>query len=376
MNRLALLIFIIYSFFPWFGSPKFDMQPLYIGVVVFTFLVIFYNEPLSVENIGMLLVTMITLLVISFFAHDIALLVRGISSYISIVLIICLSKFMASKYPISQKLLVLINTVWLVVAVLQIWEPGVVSNFVAYRTTLNRGLPSLAPEPSFFSLILIFLIAFHILQLKIQPKALMSKVFILLNIMAILFLAKSVIGLLMLIYAAFLFMAFKASLRALATSIAISIGLLVTLYYQPESRLAVFSSIFFDDPTLFFLIDQSANERWLSLVLPIMLAFQDFFIPHGFESYVDQAYSFYNESDILIKPFESNKIMSVIGSMVYEMGFVALGIIFIALHRIRLTKFNLAMILFIAPVSLFALSVTFPLFWLFFSSLETKRIVK
>ena len=349
------------------------MQPLYIGVVALVFLVIFYNEPLKLELIGLLLVTIMTLLVISFFADDMALLYRGLVSYVAIVLIICVSSFMGSRYSVSQKLLVSINITWLLVAVFQIWVPDIVSNFVAYRTTASRGLHSMAPEPSFFAIVLVFLIAFHILRLNIRPQALTSKVFIALNVMAILFLAKSVIGLLMIIYGGFLYMAYKASLRTLVLSIAVgTIGLFTTLYYLPESRLATFILVVIDSPVIFFLVDQSANERWLSLFLPVKFAFNDFLMPHGFESFVGQAYVFYNESGILLKPFESNKIMYVFGSMVYEIGFLAFGIIFIALHKIRLTKFNLAMVMFIAPVSLFGLSVSFPLFWIFFASLEKR----
>jgi hypothetical protein len=339
-SKLLGLIFIISSFMPWVGIPEFDSQPFPVIFCVLFLLLNYQNLPKLLADhkyimvLFLIIISALLLCVINNYSLSFDfLLIRGLYNYLGFAMLITgyLLYFKIYKFPVLT--LLIINLLWILVGVVQIFHPSIVSDFVAYRTTEGRGMPSLAPEPTFFGIFLFFISWIYLIRsdYKINLKV---KLIIFVNFLSVLFLAKSSLIILYLSIVFFLYFILRCKIKYKLFIIFFTGILLLLLNYidfdTVSSRIAYFIKVFYSNPLLFFSSDESANQRLSNIVLPIHGLIYNYFVPGGFYSYsnvVNEIIPFYDE--FFFYSYDDSKIMSWLGAMVYELGFFGIIIIYI-----------------------------------------------
>jgi hypothetical protein len=379
------LIFIISSFMPWTGIPDLDSQPFPVFFCTI-FLLLNYQKlaNLLIDHqylISLFLITSIAWLFCSIYYYQsffTFLAYRGLYNYFGFIILIIgyLMYFNIFRFPL--KILVVINLLWILIGIIQIFYPSIVLDFVAYRTTEDRGWPSLAPEPTFFGIFLFFISWIYLIRFNYQLN-LKFKLIFLANILSILFLAKSSMIILYLLIILFIYIIFRCSIKYKFFTV-FFLGILVLAlsyieYDAGSSRILYFISMLSSDPVSFFSTDESANQRLSNIVLPIHGLIYNHLIPGGFHSFFNVAeeiiplyngFFYYSYGDL--------KIMSWLGAMIYELGFFGIIIIYMVGHNScngTAKRFMEVLILIILLLS--AIPISFPLIPFIFSLFMYKK---
>lgn len=381
-------LFVLFCTIPWvnFGLNSMDSQP---WPVVFGLL---YLLTLSI-NFGYKKFVFLLFGLVSFsLAVGLLrpetqidfLLFRGVTNYFSFFILLFAFMGFLKKNGLPLNILVVINVVWLIAGILQVISPGMLTAFVVERTTIDRGVTSLAPEPTFFAIYLFFNTWIILISSSYRPTRKLV-VLVLINIFAILVLAMSSMGavyLLVSIVLTALFLCFRKKINKNVVEYGVlTVGLLIVvsvliLYFFEDSRLVKLISIASSTPWInLFELDASINLRLSHVVLPFHGFFYNYGIPGGFHGFgaLSQnlaasydGYFWYGLGD--------NKIMSWIGSFLYELGWGGLIFIIILfaslLDGTRRRTFEL-ILLFILLLS--AVPVAFPLIPLIFASFIHNR---
>lgn len=330
-----IIVCVILAFFPWvsFNLNSYDTQPWFL-VASFPVLAIVLKKKYPFENL-ILLFFFFSILVLILDAHsDLPHAARGIGTYASL----CLSILVFNRYiEVSPKkrarILVALNLVWFLYSIFQIFGIDKYLNFVAYRTSETRGYTSLATEPTFFGIYLLFQMLIIDRERKIYLRFYgrenrWLKIVWWLSLIQIFFIAKSSMAILLflVIYAAWL-----AIYRLkLSLFVFVLLGILTPAFLIPSlvnsehsSRPAIIFAKVLADPGNILLLDQSVNERAASIYISIDSAISDFLIPHGTLQFNNVSANYHAESDWITKGFD-NKIMSFIGALLFETGFISL----------------------------------------------------
>jgi hypothetical protein len=287
-----------------------------------------------------------------------------------------------NKYRFPKDLFYKINYIWIGAALLQlVLSTEIYSSFVSIRTTEDRGLTSLAPEPTFFG-IYIFFSSWVLLEIENYKLSKRAVVLLALNILTILFLAKSSMVILFCLLAvsfAFLTQMMWLSARgALYSFFNIAIISFILFFlaanYLADSRLYSIFSIIFDNPFLLFESDASSNARLSSIVLPIHSFLDNYFLPHGFHAYpsvAERVASFYD--DFFFYEYDKAKIESWIGSLLFELGIFGLVGLISIFRKIMIVERNrIIKSLFLLLILFSAIPTGFPLLYLLIAILIIK----
>ncbi|KQI71232.1 hypothetical protein AN191_13095 [Loktanella sp. 5RATIMAR09] len=297
---------------------------------------------------------------------------RAVMTYLSIIVSYMAFYLFIIRYGFPWRIVIFINIFWIAIGVAELLNPEISEMFGQRRTTLDRGVTSLAPEPTYFAIYLFFSSWLMLFAAHYKPKGGVSAL-ILLNITAILFLAKSTMGVLFVIIAVFALAAYKASrfrpnqrdLLIIGTcAIAFYVFAAAGDFFLEESRIARISSTFADLSILDVMqVDASINQRLEAVVLSLHGALYHNLIPAGLDTFLvtrDRVVDQYNGFFWYLT--ESNKIMSWIGAMVYELGvfgIAALSLMFSAAFDKTVRSFWGLCVLFILLLS--AIPLSFPL---------------
>tara|TARA_R100001143_G_scaffold57496_1_gene54791 strand:- start:1401 stop:2708 length:1308 start_codon:yes stop_codon:yes gene_type:complete len=325
------ILFVMYAGNSYFGLTMFDSQPFPVMVAAaFIILRIFVREgnlktPILFVTIGLLAVFGIVIGASQFFQFNM-LFIRGVINYASIIIFMIAFYEFIKVYGFPLKILVAINLLWIFVALIQLIEPGVVSMFVAERTSAGRGVTSLGPEPSSFGFYLFFISWIYLLVTDYQPP-LWLKILIGINVLSIFFLAKSALTIVFLIVS-FLFyvvLNFKSLLNfrnIILTLTGIIIFIFVISVVLEGSRMErLFFQLLNADLALVLEGDRSVNSRLAHQVLPIYIFLSNLGFPAGLQSFVANV----NDLDPSIVEFlwgniSDEKIMSWNATLIYELG--------------------------------------------------------
>ena len=214
---------------------------------------------------------------------------------------------------------------------MEIFSPEVVNLFAARRTTQDRGVTSLAPEPTFFSVYLFF----SIWIMLEANKFLINKVvffLVLINVAGIFLLAKSLmIGLFVVVSVCFMIWyqlkPFMFVLRGFVWIFILLFGVffisLIDWNLFISSRIVKVVIRFLENPSLIdmMLDDASINQRVEAVVMSLHGSLYHYLLPAGFDTFTmtrDRITVLYD--DFFWYPTSSNKILSWMGSVVYELG--------------------------------------------------------
>lgn len=370
MSLTALLgkLFVFWASIPWFGLPMFDSQPFPLIVAVL-FLIFLYagkgfhlGIPKSFALIGLLFFLAIGLGSLKGIALDFFLF-RGLANYAGIAIFLFAFYQYLRRYGFPLRLLVISNLIWLLVGIIHVYYPDFLTQFVPSRTSFERGVTSLAPEPSFFGIYLFFSSWLILLGVDYQPGKRLKGLLIA-NIMAIFVLAQSAMVVIYLVLATGAFILSYINLNRVfrLKNIGIFVLILVSSYlvytnFVVGTRMnAVIGSLLNENTWRVLQTDVSINTRLSGMVLPVHGFFYNYGMPGGFHSYSQVAQEFIGfYGNLFFMGVGSNKLMSWNGPFFYELGIFAVaiwGIIFYELgngsKRRRLELLLLFTILFSA----------------------------
>jgi hypothetical protein len=217
---------------------------------------------------------------------------------------------------------------------------------VEHLLETGRGVLSLAPEPTYYGIICILLLIIG--HLNFESNKLLYRIDLILLIQVI-FLAKSSLSI-MILFGSVLFYCLVIFLKQkivnkLKTIFVLSLLLLVTYYLlltliagENSSRVISLLRLLFESPSLFLVLDESVNERFIHLFFPIYGFITNIGFPH-----------FYNEfgnylSEIIVEgkfdnyfiDYDSSKvtrIMSGIGSGLFELGIFFIPVLYVLIKN-------------------------------------------
>lgn len=377
--NFKIIVFFV-SFFPWvsFGLLNTDTQPytliLIILSIIFNPKILGINKLFTFTTINILLGIFICLIntsnlftFISFrFVYGAFLIIFGLIFYCDFLL----------RFGYPRKVIFYSNLIYLLVALIEAYNPSLLSFITISRTDFGRGVTSLTPEPSYFGSFLFFCS----LSLYIQSGFSFKNDFKihLINFFFIIFLAKSSIATLFLILGFFLFFLFQWSIKNVLKIIIPTFLLIkfIPIFVEqllPNSRIGkILDDLYKVSLYDLFFIDQSFNQRLEHLVLSLHASYNSFFIPNGVDKFIEKRF--------VILPYydgyfwyadETNIIMSWIGDLIFHFGiFGILFILSIFFHllftknRLYVASFIVLFIILLTPIP-----IAFPLTYLIFAQL-------
>ncbi|MFQ1966697.1 hypothetical protein ACK36M_14390 [Aeromonas veronii] len=374
MKKILLFVFFIASMFPWisFRFLDLDMQPFFIisGGLVF---ILYFTFKFPFE-VNFLLVTAFCAFILMIVYGEFDFLsLRAVISY-GAVFITAFSYFVLRRHWMRRPInyLILINYIWVFAGIFQLLiSKDVLSFLVVARTTLDRGVTSLAPEPTFFGMYLVLLTLFIVKVNNYSFFSIKIKVLLVVNSLSILFIAKSSMAMLFLLL--FLFGLFLAliSFRKLPLFIVVvfmvSVGVYTSIGFLPDdSRIVRLAAVAMEAPELFFYNDASSNERLKNVVFPLHASISSFFIPHGYHQFIIDSISLKESyGGFFWWGEDSNKIMSGFGALLYELGFLSIPFFvwyIVSLYHSTSVRLFVFESLFLFLIMLMAIPITLPIF--------------
>ena len=350
-NNVARLFFI-FALFPFvsFGTNGMDSQPHYIFLAFLAFILFAFNGLVFRKALllqffvffGLIFILMIILLTLFLTTTNFDFLfIRAIASYSAFFITLIASIIYFERFGIPVKTIVIANIIYIFAALIQWFFGGLVLDFLVISNTstdpsMNVGAISLTPEHTYFGIVLYFFSWIHFVIYDYKPPKLIA-LLIIINILSIFFLAKSSMVIVFLVVSAFVFfirnIKKKVDLKLILITVVV-VPMVIYLYtlILPGTRfhnlLQVGSGAevgFFDQLRALIFIDGSINDRLLNVIFPYYGFVFNYGMPGGL-------HSFYDMSIILVEYFDgylwaglgSNKILSFIGSFIYELGVIGI----------------------------------------------------
>lgn len=371
--------FIVASFFPWvsFNTNSLDMQP---WPLIFAIILISTDKKL---NLSSAFIYSIVVVAIGFFW---ALIVSNSANFLAVRAFYGFSSFYifyaAASSTIKRRYNILplakvLNIIWLIGALIEVKFPVVLAVFGKVRTTSGRGVTSFAPEPSFFVAFLIFSSALILVLDGYNFRR--SKKVHLANILAVLLLAKSAIGIaylavLGLCYLGYLILRMRPKKRGVyflagIAAVIVAVPILLNSLTTDTRVLSLLMKLAAKGPLLLIKLDASINERVAHVVLPIHGAIRNFFLPLGFDTFSESReflQRFYN--GFFWQSTGTDKIMSWFGEWIYTLGiFGVTGLVLIYFEFLKLSREARWTLTSISIILFSAIPVSFPLVGILFA---------
>ena len=370
---------IIFALIPWvsFGLNNLDSQPwTFITAIIFCLFIkriIFpkYSKKIFILVIlGLIYATSITS------SMDISI-IRGFINYLSLPLLYVAFYNYFIRYGVPIKLFIILNFLWIFFGFIELFFPEIMSLLFKMRTTPSRGVTSLAPEATFFAIYLFFssLLLFELKNLVNNKKFF---ILLIINFLAVLFLAKSSMVVLFYVISLFSFLIYKffyilRDLKILKKNIKNyiiwpTIILIILILFKDVllgTRLYSLSAFLFEKSIMEIIkTDASINSRVESIYFSLVGFYKNYFLPGGFDSFIEMRRQILDTSvsKYFLNRYESDKIMSWIGSILYEIGFFGFMVtvfLFKAIHNKSRGSIFYIITLFVILLS--AVPVAFPL---------------
>ncbi len=334
-DKTIVFITLFFIFFPWisFGLNDFDAQP---WVLITNFLFISIYSGKKIKNfifIGyMILIPVFFIAFIDFGINSL----RSFFSYLMFFSTLHVAYiFFKRFFSYFSSLLPKFNIIWLVAGVSQLmFDRYILTSLVSVRTSVDRGVTGLAPEPTHYAFFLMFSSWLLLLVSNNKPSK-TNLILIFLNIIFILFVAKSSMVffycILFAIYIIFSYSTLKQLVKLVPLVIVSSYISMIFILNESDSRITQVVSSALSNPLAIIENDASINARVSAPVLSIYTSIQDFFIPHGFNSYQEAAIKANQDlGGVFWYGYSGDKIMSGTGSLLYELGWVGIAVIFLS----------------------------------------------
>lgn len=244
----------------------------------------------------------------------------------------------------------------------------------------TRGVVSLAAEPTFYGIVLLFFVLF-LLHTNYKYK----EFFIFICLLGIIFFAKSSMVFLFLIIMIILYFLTHLNFKSIFYMIALLVvAPILIVKFMQDTRIAFLITEIFDNPSGLLTRDFSITDRIFHLVFSLKGFFDNYMLPNGFvswEIYKSGQIEKYSAAGII--PIEyinhharamGGRIMSGYGSAFFELGFVAvlipIGLInlYYSLYKNDLKKFFFFSF-FVNAIMFSGISIGFSIFAFYFGFL-------
>lgn len=372
-------ILIIFALIPWFsfGLNNLDSQP---WTFIFAFFFFFCIKRVIFPKYSIKIIALVILglsfAILMTSSLDTSV-IRGLVNYLSLPLLYVAFYNYFIRYGVPIKLFIALNFIWIFFGFIELFFPDIMSLISKIRTSPSRGVTSLAPEATFFAIYLFFssLIFFELKNLLNTKKV---SILLVINFLAVLFLAKSATVAIFYLISLISFIIFntfyilkdlKIKKKKIKYSIIWLIIILTILILFKDlligTRLYSLTKLFLEKSIMEFVImDASVNSRVESVYFSLIGTYKNYFLPGGFDSFIEMRRQIFDTSEIkyFFNRYESNKIMSWVGSIFYELGIFGIMItafLFKAIHN--KSKGSIFYIITLFVILLSAVPVAFPL---------------
>ena len=349
LNNLFEVFIIYLCLFPYvsFGLNRLDSQP---GAIFFVIIYVFFK--LRVEKKDLFILWMISILLILFSLplalnnikqpFELMALVRAIANYSSVFFLWGFSIMIHKKInPLKHYLIA--SWIYNIYGLMQSLGFGYFDWATPNRTGIARGVTSFAAEPTYYGILLFFLIwiiwnSFSKIEngeiKKKYTKLVYLSIFV--NVLSIFLLAKSSMAILY-IFILLIFLILLFLNRKLVYYLSILILLTSSFIYFNIEQLneyrfiSLFNQIKDSSLSTIYLIvynDESINGRVGQVVFPILGLINNIGLPGGFQTFNEMVPVLYEQTDhFFYGVTHTNKIQSFPGVFIYELG--AVGLFFI-----------------------------------------------
>jgi hypothetical protein len=374
-KKILSFIFLFFVFFPFISPVKTntDMQPY---SLVFAFLLLpLFKFRITKSQVIILIIPIVAILLLILSSLNFNTL-RSLYNYISIFFIYYVTyKILNSEMFNIEKIIKFFLYIWIAIGLFQtLFKKDFLTFLISdSRTTESRGVTSLAPEPTFFALILIFFLLF-IYHLNYKNKFF----YYFLIVSSILFFAKSSMGLLYLFFLFLYLFLTKLSFKFLAVSVSIVLVFSFFVQFFYDSRIYGLISLFVENPSNLLLLDESVNDRFFQIFFSLKGFLSFFLLPHGFSNwnnYLTSEVPKYSNYVMVEYSSVDGRIMSGYGSLLFELGFFGLLMPFVlikqnfALYKTNLYSFFFILII-INLLMISAIPIGFSYFGFYLALLE------
>lgn len=397
MKILSLLL-LLFSCFPYISVIPIptDTQPyaLICSCIIFlsSFKKVIWNRDLH-----QLLIVCIIAFCLYVFSGLTFNALRSFLSYFSLFMITYASYYVFSlNSGFNLNLYKLIVYVWFIVGTIQVFIYPDFLTFLLPRgfsealSDSGRGVLGLAPEPTHYGLTCVLLMLIGYINWKWDSRV--RNMYYLLLIQIFLYSISSmtiflIVFALLSYYAYGLFHSKKFLITFFILMIIVPVIVMIVSYYMEimqDYRVGKLIALLIENPGLFVVLDESVNERFLHIYIPLRGFFENFFLPHGFgmfESYFDQFLR--NDDSELISSYIYNKdsvdkIQSAWGAAFFELGFFAflIVIVFKSITSIYEKRVKFVISVILAGVFLNAFPFSTPLASLILGNMMFIRSVK
>ena len=340
-NKFFGYIFFIFALFPYvsFGTNTWDTQPFFIIFGIIAGLIFILTGPVFSKSANLIIILLLILLTLCLKTDSFDFIFfRGLSSYLAFFVTLIVSIIFFQRNGVPIKLIVYSNIIYILVAITQvlsglskndIFNYLVLSNSFA---TPNRGVIGLTPEPTIFAILMFFMTWIYFIIYDYKPPG-KIKILIALNLMTILFLAKSSMVYVYFITTAFFYLAANLQNKKV---ILIIFGIFVffiasfnfMMIIFPESRFVHLSTIaggldgnIIERIIVMINFDASINDRVLNVVFPYLGFLYNYGLPGGLHNFFSVSKALVGLTDgYFWAGLGSNKILSFVGAFIFELG--------------------------------------------------------
>jgi len=328
LMKLMCITMLITAFYPYLTFYSFgtDIQPWNcLVVLLFVFVLLYFNTKISIF-ISILLLPLLMSLLLLLNSQDSFSAARSVCGYINIGLSpIVYYYILKNDNDLFVRMLKKAIIVWFVIGVIQLFVDPSFGSVILPRitTSIDRGVTSLAPEPTFYGIVCFFLL-FIVEILDIQYK---SRYIILLLIQIIAIAQSTMVILFLCIYLFYLFI-FNINVKALFCIIALAFicSIVMINFDVSNSNIRVINLVnrlLFSGENMLY-VDGSINSRASAIFFSVKGFFDNYMLPNGAGSYSTYLVEATSSNDFFWNVTISNRIMSFYGSILFELGFVGL----------------------------------------------------
>ncbi len=262
-----------------------------------------------------------------FFSFDIFYAIRSLAGYLTIAVYPFVFYYILRyQYDLFEIFLKISTFIYLFVGLVQMFFYKDFMSFLMNRmsTSEDRGVNSLAVEPTFYGIVCLFLILiFLTLNIKNKYK------YIFLLLLQIIFLAQSSMTILFLIIFGIYYTIFKFDLKVALLNGFFIFALITTTYYLDFEVIQNIRMLNLIDKSieygiLIYLVDASISDRLSAIYFSVKGFFDNYLLPNGFGSYSVYLDNELQNNDIFVWVSQGSRIMSYYGSILFELGFIGL----------------------------------------------------
>jgi hypothetical protein len=351
------MVFIFFSFFPYV-SPipnNFDSQPFSMMFgIIFLILIIIKKGGIAKKfaPLGVFFCIFIILFIFDILiSENFSLVARTVANYLSLCFLPVAFYYYLERYGFPKKIFKFSIIVYALIALIQtFWSKYIFEFLVHVRTSDNRGVTSLAPEPTYYGLICYLFLLVLIVSDSFSKKE--KIIYGALLIFQILLLAKSsMIFLYLILFFGALFL--KSNIKnIIGTSVIFLLSFSYVTHYDflEGSRIVNLTELASVSGVYAFGQDASMNDRLSHIYLSFYGFFENIALPGLFSTFIHVA----ERKEEISNGFfwwggAGNKIMSYWGTIIYEMGVFSILYFSIVLRSISKNR-ALMLLAFVIPL--------------------------